>query len=710
MVPPTSDSGGRRPNFWSQSLTWLSAGALAFLALSGLAIAYLAGGHLNQLNVLVHTVLGIVLTVLLVVYVVKHWADYHRTYSMNHFKLTGYVGGVVLLVCLATGFTLTWDGLFGSRIREIDRTLHLVTTWAFVAFMVPHVGLLILRDRRSSRPAVQRGVRHYLLGTGAVTVITLAIVALAWLLRPRVDLQTTFPTDYSFAYARGDEQRPFAPSMAETESGGPIDQRLLGGSASCGSSGCHEEIYREWAVSAHRWAAMDVGFQSIQSTMAAQNGYESTRYCGGCHDPVSLFSGTKNTDPDHLTDAVGYDEGVSCLSCHGIRKTDLQGNANYVMGALPRYVFELNPTPAGKLVSDFLIRTYPSDHVESLSKRLFKKPEYCAACHKQFIDEELNAVGRVQLQNQYDMWDKSKWHAKNGDPSKTIECRECHMPLVADSQDPARGDALDYNRSPRDDRHRSHRFLAANQLMPILLKDRLAEDVGTDAVDEQIELTRRWLRGEFDVPEIADKWSEGPAVPIQIIAPATVEPGEELLARVVITANKVGHDFPTGPLDIIQSWVEVRALDEHGREFFSSGVVDDEHFIAPGAFLFKAEPVDRYGNLIDKHNLWEMTGVRYRRALMPGFQDVAEYRMLCPSSVGEGSGGDFEHYQERAIRLPDDARGKITIEARLRYRKIDQFLLNFLYGEGESRATDLTSPITDLSEDVAEVLVVESGS
>ena len=63
----------------------------------------------------------------------------------------------------------------------------------------------------------------------------------------------------------------------------------------------------------------------------------------------------------------------------------------------------------------------------------------CAACHKQFIDAEVNRVGWVQLQNQYDNWAASHWNHQ-GDPHKTIECRECHMPLVA-SRDPAAGDS-----------------------------------------------------------------------------------------------------------------------------------------------------------------------------------------------------------------------------------------------------------------------------
>ena len=125
------------------------------------------------------------------------------------------------------------------------------------------------------------------------------------------------------------------------------------------------------------------------------------------------------------------------------------------MGQPERYLFEVDEHPLTRPVRDFLIRAYPRQHLADLSKRLFKTPEYCAACHKQFIDQELNNVGWVQLQNQFDNWRKSRWNHP-GDPARTIECRECHMPLTA-SFDPASGDGLDYNRKPEDGQHRSHR-------------------------------------------------------------------------------------------------------------------------------------------------------------------------------------------------------------------------------------------------------------
>jgi hypothetical protein len=55
-----------------------------------------------------------------------------------------------------------------------------------------------------------------------------------------------------------------------------------------------------------------------------------------------------------------------------------------------------------------------------------------------------------------------------------------------------------YNRSPRDGRHRSHRFLGANQFMPDLL--------ALEGAEQQTALTHAWLRGEVAIPEIALKW------------------------------------------------------------------------------------------------------------------------------------------------------------------------------------------------------------
>ena len=437
---------------------------------------------------------------------------------------------------------------------------------------------------------------------------------------------------------------------------------------------------------------MDVALQAVQKVMAEQNGAESTRYCGGCHDPISLFSGEKNIFTENLTNLTGYQEGVSCIVCHAIKETDVKGNANYIITQPDRYMFELSENETAKFLNDFLIRAYPAKHIESLQHRMFKSPEFCGACHKQFIDQEVNQVGWVQLQNQYDNWRKSRWNHP-GDPTKTIECRECHMRLI-ESTDPASGDPLDYNRTSDDNKHRSHRFLAANQFMPKVLDLPNAE--------EHTVLTEKWLQGKIEIPEIENKWKSGPAVPIELVVPERVKPGQEVKLVVNITNNKVGHDFPTGPLDIIQAWVELVVTDQNGTEVFVSGSRDDRHFIQKGSFIFKAEAVDQYGNLIDRHNLWEMVGVRFRRAMFPGFSDKAEYAFPCPASMTKGE-GDLPIVEEFKFKVGKVQTKELRVTAKLMYRKVDQSLLNFLLGE----ESGVTAPITVICEDTKNIEVTD---
>jgi cytochrome c554/c'-like protein len=669
---------------WGRRLAALALAWLLFETLSGLAVWLLPFSVPNQWTVVAHTGLGLLFLPVILYEQVRHLRLYWDR-PLGAVKVMGYLGSAATLAAIVSGLVLTGQALFGRRIQYGWDTAHIVATCALVAFVLPHVGLILFRDRTVAaaagvpEAALVRAHRRALAITSLGFVFACALIGALWAAWPGERLVDRFPDGYATPYG---ENRPFAPSLAKTTTGGAYDARTLSGSESCGTAGCHQEIAAEWRVSAHRWAAMDPGFQRIQEEMAKQNGPESTRYCGGCHDPISLFSGTKNIFVEKLTSLAGYNEGVSCLVCHSVRKTDLEGNANYVVGRPQRYLFEMREGRSARVARDFLIRAYPRQHVADLSKRVFKTPEYCAACHKQFIDQEVNNVGWVQLQNQYDNWRKSRWNHP-GEPRRTIECRECHMPLVA-SDDPAAGDALDYNRTPDDHKHRSHRFVGANQVMPALLK--------IPGYEAQVERTEKWLRGEVEIPEIADKWAHGPAVGLEVVAPAQAAPGAEIALKAVVTSNKVGHDFPTGPLDIIQAWVEIVVTDAGGAVLFESGTVNERKFIKPGSFMFKAEPVDQYGNLIDRHNLWEMVGVRYRRSLFPGFSDTAEYLFRCPGDAG-GAAEPPRDEKPYTFAAPAGTAGPLHVRARLLYRKIDQYLLNFMFGE----SAGLTAPITEMA-------------
>jgi hypothetical protein len=648
---------------WRQRLLYCVAGLLVFETLTGLGIYLLPFSVPNQWTVVFHTLAGLAFVVPFAWYQARHWTLY-RSIRVSHVVLTGYFAMLATIVLIASGLVLTFEAIFAARISRGWDLAHIWATFGLIASILPHVVTLIVRAARAKAGAIGSALhgasRRFQYVSVLIAVACFVPVLIASLAYRPPKMNNEFPKDYSYVFG---PKRPFAPSLAHTASGGAYDTRSLSGSESCGASGCHKQIYDEWAVSAHRYSAMDPAFQKVQTVMGEQNGPESTRYCGGCHDPISLFSGTKNIGAKDLTSLAGYKEGVSCVACHAIKKTDVKGNAAYVMSQPQRYMFELNAGAVPRGVSNFLIRAYPRQHVQSLQHKLFKSPEFCAACHKQFIDEEINHVGWVQLQNQYDNWRKSRWnHGK--DPRKTIECRECHMPLEA-SSDAGNGDDLDYNRAPNDRKQRSHRFLGGNQFIPLALN--------LPGAREQVRLTEKWLRGEIDIPEIADKWRKGPVVPVEVMVPATARPGASITVQTVLTNNKAGHDFPTGPLDIIQAWVELAVTDQAGRVVFQSGQRDRANFIATGSFMLKAEPVDENGNLIDKHNLWEMVGVRYRRSLFPGFSDQQKFTFACPAAnVTE-----------------------LHVTARLMYRKADQYLLNFLFG----KESGITAPVTVLSED-----------
>ncbi|MDX1637318.1 MAG: multiheme c-type cytochrome [Balneolaceae bacterium] len=595
------------------------------------------------------------------------------------------------LAAILSGLVITWQALFGSVVNTTWDRIHLLATFMLLASVLPHLGLILTRDYKARKnPQMKsrlRSEKAYGINNLLAVLAQFALVLLFIYAFDPVQINNKLPEDYH--HLNDSKNRPFAPSLATTTTGEGIDDRLLGGSESCTTSGCHSEIGKEWEASAHRYAAEDPIFRAIQKTMGEQKGPISTRYCGGCHDPISLFSGTKNLFSDSLTNKSGLNEGISCVSCHAVKQVDVSGNADYVMALPERYMFELKDGKAAKAISDFLIRAYPQKHVESYQRPLLKTPEFCGSCHKQYIDEEINNVGWVQLQNQYDNWRKSRWnHPKQ--PMKTIECRECHMPLV-DSNDPASGDPLDYNRSKDDARHRSHRFLGANQMVPGMLD--------LPGAEEHEKLTEQWLRGDFEIPEIADKWVSGPSVPIEIMAPSSITPDSDFDFNVTITNNKAGHNFPTGPLDMIQAWLQIVVTDQDGNRIFTSGMLDKNYFIEPGTFIFKAEPVDQYGNVIDQHNLWEMVGVRYSRAIYPGHSDNAQYTITLPDSAGA----------RRSVALIVDSNkvsgaSSLHITARLQYRKINQYLMNLIFEDQQKHST---APITTLSIDSTTVPIVD---
>ncbi len=755
------------PAEWRSALTGISSGFLLYETVTGLAIMLLPFSPFNQFNVLLHTILGIAMIVPVIWYCIRHWVV-RRKGNLSHYQLLGYISVALLLACIVSGVVLTWQGIVGPVIGATWDTVHLVTGFAMSVFIILHLISIVIRkvNKKETKQTLATARGRYCQWSVGMTALFLGATWVWAAMYADPPTVSAFADEYNWKYG---EDRPFAPSLARTDTSewqedvrkkvlalidperreafnaayedakkepvglfahiraaattvgtdeqtntkidaiiaegakwmqhnGAIDPKLLSGSDRCGTSGCHTQIYEEWLPSAHRYSSLDKMFQDVQTLMVDETSPEHTRYCGGCHDPISLFAGAKNSSNNSVGVEVGIDEGTSCLVCHNIVQTDVQGNADYTLQPQERYVYELDDGDAAKFVSDFLIRTYPKHHVSSYSRPLYKTAEFCAACHKQYLDKEVNTdIGKVQGQNQYDSWKNSRWYHGEENP-QTLSCRECHMPLV-DSDDPAAGDMTDYNRSLHDGMHRGHRTLGANQYIPLLQNLEFAE--------EHTELIEQWMRGEIEIPEIADKWTNGPVVRMEIKAPGSVQVGEQIDLRVLLTNNKTGHDYPTGPLDMIESWVELVVTDTEGNVVYRTGSVDEEtDEITDSQVIFKADGFDRKGELIDRHNLWDLVGASYKRSMYPGVTDTFEESLQCPS-MARGRIADNARESRPGSRSDDyafdtDSVGELTVRATLWYRKANPAFLNKVYGT----ESDVRAPIFKVSQATATINVV----
>jgi hypothetical protein len=343
---------------------------------------------------------------------------------------------------------------------------------------------------------------------------------------------------------------------------------------------------------------------------------------------------------------------------------DERGIGSYVLGLPKPYLFEWSSGRYGKVLNHFLIRAYPHQHNRDYDLTLLRKPESCAPCHKEF-DVLNEQEGPVQVETQFDDWKHGKWNTEP-DRAHRLYCQQCHMFLVATPREEA--DPYDL-KTLLGNRHRNHAFAAGNQYMPGALSLPNAK-----AHLDQVE---QWLRGERTVPEIDKVWPQGPIVELKISAPQSVKAGGNVQVSVALSNKKVGHSFPTGPLNIARAWIEFRVEDASGRNLFHSGLLDGENHIESGSYVLKPLAIDGSGQMILKPDLWHPVGPQYRRAISARESDSFLY----------------------SFRVPPASKGLLIVTARLRYAKANQFFMDAVYPDARRRV-----PITDIA--TAQVQIV----
>jgi len=630
----------------------LVGGVLLLVVLSGCAVWLLPFSVFGQLCLVLHTVVGVIAVAAFPIWQLSHWLA-GRTSPRTFRKICAYVGIWLFAASAATGFVVAWQAAFGRYMSQLWDSLHLWTGILALPFLAyhlwPHATAAEAGPLARDAPPLDRSAfrRRTWKTAAGVTVLLLVFCAALAMYYTRAQRAESRRQNVG--------ESDFRPSMVDTETGRPIAAEILASSDSCGTSDCHASIYQEWKASAHRWSAEDEFFQEVRIVTTRVKGVHETEKCGACHDPVSMLSGHK--DPKLGRAGPGYKEGDSCVVCHAVRKVDERGIGSYVLGVPKPYLYEWAGGRYGRLVNHFLIRAYPGQHNRDYDLTLLRKPESCAPCHKEF-DVLNEQEGPVQVETQFDDWKHGKWNT-DPDPARRLYCQQCHMYLVATSH--AEADPYDL-KTQLGTRHRSHSFAAANQYMPAALSVHNAK-LHVGHVEE-------WLRGERAVPEIEKVWPRGPVVELKIDAPQSARANADLSVKVTLSNNKVGHGFPTGPLNISRAWIEMVVEDSPGRTVFHSGLLDSQQHIEAGSYILKPLAIDTAGHILMKPDLWHPVGPQFRRAVLARESDTYDY----------------------SFKVPPGTQGPLSVRARLRYSKANQFFMDAVYPEAHRQA-----PITDLS-------------
>jgi len=603
--------------------------------------------------VLLHALLGIVTTIILLFRLWRTLRD-GSTFSA--------IGWVLLTVGGLVGIALIWLGT--SRNHWTLLYTHLALSFLGVTFLIANFA----RERGwfGRRTLAQIIVPLVVLGVAVPAARFLREGRWATHSRNRIENPLLPPPTMD---GEGDGPKGlFFPSSAQVYGTKKIPSKYFMESDSC--KRCHEDIYNQWFSSAHHFSSFNnQWYRKSIEYMQDVVGTKPSKWCGGCHDPAVLYSGLMDTPIKEIVHRPEAQAGLGCMMCHSIVEVkSTMGQGDFLLDYPKLHELAASKSPVTRTLHDFLIKLNPEPHRRTFLKPFMKEQtaEFCSSCHKVHLDVPVNHYRWVRGFNEYDNWQASGISGQGARsfyyPPKSQQCADCHMPL-----EPSK-DFGNVNGTVH-----SHRFPAANTALPTANEDpgqlKATEDFlknGILSVDIfalsaareikqgaqlQTEMATTFAVGEEAEAKIT-AGSAGEAVPIT--APlnrvnATVRRGDTVRVDVVVRTKKIGHFFPGGTVDAYDTWLELKGTDDKGQTVFWSGMTEDEGKgpVEKGAHFYRSLQVDEHGNPINKRNAWSTRAVVYVRLIPPGAADTVHYR----------------------IRVPDNAGQKITLQARMLYRK-----------------------------------------
>ena len=638
----------RSRRFAERALAWL----VPILAISaGYLYAFPQPNLFYAGIVLLHTALGVLAAIFLVPALLR------LLRTGDFASRTGWlliaIGAILGLILIYTGTPRSeWNKLYFHILISLAGVGLLIAGW--LGKQKPVVGSLLLRS--------------------AVCLAILAVIGYgahyirqSWQTRNRIE-NPAMPPDNMNGEGDG-PQGAFFPSSAQVYGNQKIPSKFFMESDSC--KRCHQDIYNQWYSSAHHFSSFNnQWYRKAVEYMQDTIGTKPSKWCGGCHDPAVLYSGLMDTPIKQIVHRPESQAGLGCMMCHSIaRVKSTMGQGDFYLEYPKLHALAASKNPLVRAVHDFVIKLNPEPH-----RRVFLKPfmrnqtaEFCSTCHKVHLDVPVNAYRWFRGFNEYDNWQASGVSGQGARsfyyPPKPQQCADCHMPLVA-SKDQGNVNGFVH----------THQFPAANTAVPTANEDanqlKLTEDFlknGALTVDifalspaeaplkpgasSQSEINTTFAVGEEAESKVTPQ-STGEVIPVS--APLNeVQPplrrGDTVRVDVVVRTKKVGHFFPGGTVDAYDTWLELKGTDDKGQTIFWSGMVEDNGHgpVEKGAHFYRSLQIDGHGNPINKRNAWATRAVVYVRLIPPGAADTVHYR----------------------VHIPENAGNKITLQARLCYRK-----------------------------------------
>jgi len=608
--------------------------------------------------VLLHVLGGVLATILLVPLFIR---------LLRSGSLTSRIGWLFLAAGAVSGLILIKTGTPRSEYNKLY--FHIISSLAAVALLAAGW----LGSRASRKPGAAAAFARV-----AACLLLLAglgygarYIRQGWRTRTRIENPMMPPDNMN---GEGDGPNgPFFPSSAQVYGGQKIPSKFFMESDSC--KRCHEDIYNQWYSSAHHFSSFNnqwyrKSIEYMQDTV----GTKPSKWCGGCHDPAVLYSGLMDTPIKQIVHRPEAQAGLGCMMCHSIADVkSTMGQGDFYLEYPKLHELAATKNPVTRRLHDFLVNLNPEPH-----RRVFLKPfmrdqtaEFCASCHKVHLDVPVNHYRWLRGFNEYDNWQASGVSGQGARsfyyPPKSQQCADCHMPLQA-SKDQGNINGFVH----------SHRFPAANTAVPTANEDaaqlKLTEDflksgaltvdifalsparaaLKAGAASPQSELSTTFAVGEEAENKTIDSGEEAVPVtaPLNRVQPA-LRLGDTERVDVVVRTKKVGHFFPGGTVDAFDTWLELKATDDKGQTIFWSGMVEDNGHgpVEKGAHFYRSLQIDAHGNPINKRNAWATRAVVYVRLIPPGAADTVHYRMF----------------------IPETASNKITLHARLCYRKFSWY-------------------------------------